>query len=102
MHWFVESVVAKDSRKIPNTTCWHITLRSVERAHTMQTWVESRFQNFANWREIIELYPLGMIISEVELLDTKRADADSQPQIIFHMDRMTMVDQLEEKWQKKG
>ena len=100
MHWFVESVVARDSRKIPNTTCWHITLKGVETPRVIQTWIESRFKNAANWREIIEFYPQGMIVSGVELYDTKRANADSKPQIVFRTDRQEMLKELDTKWKK--
>lgn len=100
MHWFVESVVYKDSTKIPNTTCYHITLRSVERGHRMQTWIESRFKNAANWREIVEFYPQGMIICDVDLYDNRRADADSKPQIVFRTEYDQMLKELETKWKK--
>lgn len=102
MHWFVESVVAKDSRKIPNTTCWHITLKGVESPHVIQTWIESRFKNSVNWREIIEFYPQGMIVRDVELYDTKRANADSKPQIVFRTAREEMLAELEINWNKKS
>lgn len=97
-YWYVDSCVARDSRKVNHTTCYHIELINVETRERRCTYIETSFKNYRNWRDVIHTHPQGQIITNVNSIGKKLIDADSKPQQVFVTDQNEMKDMLNEKW----
>jgi hypothetical protein len=98
MYWVVNSCVEKSSKLMPNSTVWHIEFVNLKSRERRVTYVERHFKNYANWRDIINSYPLGMIVTNLEALNGKRINADSKPEILFAVEQQELADLLAELW----
>lgn len=96
--WTVNSCVERESRTMPGTRCWHITLTDVKSKATVNTYVEETYKNYSNWHEIIETYPRGMLIEDVKLVNSRTANADSKPTILFDVARDELDEMLKHHW----
>lgn len=97
-YWVVNSCVQRDSKLMPGSTVWHIELVNIKTQEKRVTYVERRFKNYRHWKEIINLYPMGLVISNVKELNGKRINADSKPEILFAVPQEELADILAEFW----
>ena len=99
-YWVVNSCVEKQSKVMPNSHVWHIEFVDVKTQERRVTYVEQHFKNYSNWREVINNYPKGMIVTNLQEWNGKRINADSQPQIVFCVEQHLLADCLAEFWSK--
>ena len=97
-YWVVNSCVEKPSKVMPTSTVWHIEFVNIQTKEHKVTYIEKRFKNYKNWRKLINSYPLGMIVTNLELYNGKRIDADSKPEILFAVSQSELADILAEHW----
>lgn len=83
---------------MPSSTVWHLEFVNIQTRERRVTYIEKRFKNYANWRKIIDSYPLGMVVTNLELLNGKRINADSKPEILFAVPQAELADILAEHW----
>jgi hypothetical protein len=97
-YWVVNSCVEKPSKIMPNATVWHIEFVDIQTREHRVTYVEKRFKNYRNWLEIIDSYPLGLIVTNLKQLNGKRINADSKPEILFAVPQSELADIIAEYW----
>jgi hypothetical protein len=96
--WQVNSCVERDSRAMPGTRCWHITLTEINSRTKVQTYVEETYNNYSNWHEIIQKFPRGLLIENIKLVNPKTANADSEPAILFDVEAVELEQMLQHHW----
>lgn len=98
-HYFLTKAQQRPS-KINGGYYWNIQLECVETGETFETSVDPAYKNYANWRDVIANRDQGLLMCNLKTKLAKGGtviNADSRPEILFCVDRQTLLDIVEER-----
>lgn len=88
--------------KITGADAYRITLQNLHTNESVHTQVDSSYDNYAGWRDIVEAHPQGQILSGCRIVvrkDQRLVNADSKPVQEIVCDTATMEEVLQE-WRR--